>query len=372
MMKTIQEILVQLGEMAWNIYWGLAFGFILSSVIRAFVATETISEKLGKDNLKSLSLATFFGGISSSCSYAAASMSRTLLMKGASWANSLAFLISSTNLVFEIFIVIYSLLGLAFVGGEIVGGILFILVTAASIVLFFPKKVAEDAGKHLHHDHSDNHHHHSSSPTTKSTFKEKLKAASGHFYMDVMMVGKDILIGVAIAAVLSIIVPQSLWTKIFLNQNSELPQIAIVMWNALIGIVVAIVSFVCSVGNIVLAAVLWHGGITFGGVIAFILSDLVTLPMLLVYRKYYGFKATIGLFILLSVGIFITAIAVDYSFTWLNWIPQHPETALNTNQDIWVWNYKTILNILFIPTSIIYFFIGKKQMKTDMKMGHHH
>lgn len=371
-MKTIQEILVQLGEMSWNIYWGLAFGFILSSVIRAFIATETISKKLGKDNLKSLSLATFFGGISSSCSYAAASMSRTLLMKGASWANSLAFLISSTNLVFEIFIVIYSLLGVAFVGGEIVGGILFILITAVLIVLFFPKKVAEDAEKHLHQDHTEKHQHHHGSMKMKSAFKDKIKAASGHYYMDVMMVGKDILIGVAIAAVLSVVVPQSLWTKIFLNENSQLPQIVIIMWNALIGILVAIVSFVCSVGNIVLAAVLWHGGITFGGVIAFILSDLVTLPMLLVYRKYYGFKATVGLFILLSIGIFITAIALDYSFAWLNWIPQHPATALNTHQDVWVWNYKTILNIIFIPSSIIYFFIGKKQMKADMKMDHSH
>lgn len=363
MMKTIQEILVQLVEMAWNIYWGLAFGFILSSVIRAFVTTETISQKLGKNSLKSLGLATFFGGISSSCSYAAASMSRTLLMKGASWSNSLAFLISSTNLVFEIFIVIYSLLGIAFVGGEIVGGLLFIIITAALIVLFFPKKVAEDAEKHLQHEHADDHHH--SSSELKSSFKEKIKTASGHFYMDVMMVGKDILIGVAIAAILSVIVPQSLWTKIFLNENSQLPQIVVILWNALIGIAVAIVSFVCSVGNIVLAAVLWHGGITFGGVIAFVLSDLVTLPMLLVYRKYYGFKATIGLFILLSLGIFITAIALDYGFTWFNWIPKHPTEALNTNQNLWVWNYKTILNIVFIPTAIIYFFIGKKQMKVD-------
>lgn len=364
MIEILKNILIEFGKMSWSIYWGLSFGFILSAVIRAFIATETISSKLGKDSIKSVSLAAFFGGISSSCSYAAASMSRTLLMKGASWSNSVAFLIASTNLVFEIFIVIFSLLGAAFVAGELIGGLLFIIIASLLIVTFFPKKVKDDASEHIEeHQKMDHEHHHGDSSDKKeSFFKAKLKIASGHFYMDVMMVGKDILIGVAIAAILSVVVPKEFWTKIFLSDNQELPKVVILLWNSVLGILVAIISFVCSVGNIVLAAVLWHGGISFGGVFAFILSDLVTLPMLLVYRKYYGNKATITLFIILTVSILASALLIDFSFDLLHWIPETP-TGTVTNQEVFVWDYRTILNIILIPTGIGFFLLGRKQMK---------
>jgi hypothetical protein len=366
-METIQKILIEFGKMSWSIFWGLSFGFILSAIIRAFIATKTISDKLGENNLKALGLATFFGGISSSCSYAAASMSRTLIVKGASWTNATAFLIASTNLVFEIFIVIFTLLGTAFVLGEIAGGIIFIIIASLLIIKFFPKKIKDEADKHLEEnketsDHDDG----GGEDNHKSTIKEKLKMASHHFYMDVMMVGKDILIGVAIAAILSVLVPKEFWTKIFLSDNQDLPKIVILIWNTVLGIIVAILSFVCSVGNIVLAAVLWHGGISFGGVFAFILSDLVTLPMLLVYRKYYGNKATITLFIILSISILATALLVDFSFDIMGLIPKN-RTGTITGEEVFVWNYRTILNIILIPTSIIFFFMGRKEMKSSMK-----
>lgn len=366
-METIQKILIEFGKMGWSIYWGLAFGFILSAFIRAFISTEAISSKLGKNNLKSLGLAAVFGGISSSCSYAAASMSRTLIIKGASWRNAIAFLIASTNLVFEIFIVIFSLLGAAFVAGEIVGGFIFIIISSLLIVFFFPKKIKEEAGKHLEDEKKESKHQgEERSSSEKKSFLDKLKTASGHFYMDVTMVGKDILIGVAIAAILSVVVPKEFWTKIFLTDNQELPKIIILLWNSVLGILVAILSFVCSVGNVVLAAVLWHGGISFGGVFAFILSDLVTLPMLLVYRKYYGNKATITIFIILTISILATALLVDFSFDLLDWIPKTPQGTV-TDQAVFVWDYRTILNIILIPAGIGFFLLGRKQMK-DMKM----
>src|SRR5476651_1304764 len=148
-MDVIINILSQLAFMIWDIYWGLALGFILSSLIRAFISTESISARLGKDTVTSVSLSTFFGAISSSCSYAAASMARTLMIKGATWSNAVAFMVASTNLVFEIFIVIVSLLGWAFFGGEVIGGLFFIIISAILIIWFFPAKVKDEAKEHI-------------------------------------------------------------------------------------------------------------------------------------------------------------------------------------------------------------------------------
>jgi uncharacterized protein len=377
-MSILLKILSQLAFMVWDIYWGLALGFILSSLIRAFVSTESISSRLGKNSVASVGLSTLFGAISSSCSYAAASMARTLMIKGSTWSNAVAFMVASTNLVFEIFIVIVTLLGWAFFGGEVIGGVFFIIVSALLIIWLFPSKVEEDAKEHIDASEGKNsddhqmessccHHnmkmdneaedHHKSSPLAK------LKAASGHFYMDVTMVGKDVLIGLIVSAVLMVLVPDAFWKGLFLTGNSALPHFVVLSWNAIVGIIIAIFAFVCSVGNIVMAAVLWKGGISFGGVIAFILSDLVTIPMLMVFRKYYGNKTMWYLLAILVVSIFATSIFLDYSFAALHWIPKAHTGGMQMTDVHFKWNYATWLNIFFIPTSIAYFYWGRKGMK---------
>lgn len=376
-MPYVIKIATALFYMIWDIYWGLALGFILSSLVRAFISTEKISGKLGKDTLGSVSLSTFFGAISSSCSYAAASMARTLLIKGATWSNAVAFMVASTNLVFEIFIVIVSLLGWSFFGGEVLGGLFFIAVSALLIRWLFPPKVKEEARQHIVHiesRHSHGHEHHQNDvkhscchsrtkPKATITFLDKLKTASGHFNMDVSMVGKDILIGVVISAILMTLVPDSFWQSLFLSHNTQLPHFLVLCWNALIGSLVAIVAFVCSVGNIVMAAVLWHGGISFGGVIAFILSDLVTIPMLMVFRSYFGSKPMWYLLIIMVVSIFLTALFLDYTFDALHWLPKPHSGAMQMAEQHFQWNYATWLNLIFIPLSVAYFFWGKKNMK---------
>lgn len=371
------KIATALFYMIWDIYWGLALGFILSSLVRAFISTKKISGKLGKDTLGSVSLSTFFGAISSSCSYAAASMARTLLIKGATWSNAVAFMVASTNLVFEIFIVIVSLLGWSFFGGEVLGGLFFIAVSALLIRWLFPQKVKEEARQHIVHTesgqpHGHEHHqdevkhkccHTQTKPKAATTFLDKLKTASGHFNMDVSMVGKDILIGVVISAILMTLVPDSFWQGLFLSHNTNLPHFVVLCWNALIGILVAIVAFVCSVGNIIMAAVLWHGGISFGGVIAFILSDLVTIPMLMVFRNYYGNKPMLYLLLIMVASIFLTALFLDYTFAAFHWLPKLHSGAMQMAQQHFQWNYTTWLNLVFIPLSVGYFFWGKKNMK---------
>ena len=225
--------------MVWDIYWGLALGFILSSLIRAFVSTESISSRLGKNSVTAISLSTLFGAISSSCSYAAASMARALMIKGATWSNAVAFMVASTNLVFEIFIVIVSLLGWAFFGGEVIGGIFFIIISAIFISWFFPTKVKVEAKEHItasegkssddphaHHHMESSCCHHNMKMDSEDTHKDsagflaKLKTASGHYYMDVTMVGKDILIGLVVASFLMVLVPDAFWKGLFLTGNS--------------------------------------------------------------------------------------------------------------------------------------------------------
>jgi uncharacterized membrane protein YraQ (UPF0718 family) len=381
-MNVITNILAQLAYMVWDIYWGLALGFILSSLIRAFVSTESISARLGKDSVTALSLSTLFGAISSSCSYAAASMARALMIKGTTWSNAVAFMVASTNLVFEIFIVIVSLLGWAFFGGEVIGGLFFIIVSAILISRFFPAEVTDEVREHLtapeakksedphaHHqmEKSCCHHDMKMDDTKKHkdrpNFLSNLKTASGHYYMDVTMVGKDILIGLVVSAILMVVVPNAFWRGLFLSGNSTLPHFVVLSWNAIVGIFIAVIAFVCSVGNIVMAAVLWQGGISFGGVIAFILSDLVTIPMLMVFRKYYGNKTMWYLLIILIVSIFFTSLFLDYSFAALHWIPKAHTGGMQMIGRHFSWNYQTWLNLFFIPLSLLYFYWGKKSMK---------
>jgi len=381
-MSVMTKILTELAFMVWDIYWGLALGFILSSLIRAFVSTESISARLGKDSIAAVGLSTLFGAISSSCSYAAASMARTLMIKGSTWSNAVAFMVASTNLVFEIFVVIVSLLGWAFFGGEVIGGLFFIIISAILISRFFPSKVKEEAKENISKSEGkmsdDPHaHHHMETKSScchhnmkmdnnddkKLSLSAKLKTASGHYYMDVTMVGKDILIGLVVAAILMVLVPDTFWRGLFLTGNSALPHFAVLSWNAIVGILIAIFAFVCSVGNIVLAAVLWKGGISFGGVIAFILSDLVTIPMLMVFRKYYGNKTMWYLLGILVVSIFSTSLFLDYSFAALHWIPKPSASGMQMATEHFEWNYQTWLNLFFIPVSVIYFYWGRKSMK---------
>jgi uncharacterized membrane protein YraQ (UPF0718 family) len=381
-MNTIIKIFTELAYMVWDIYWGLALGFILSSVIRAFVSTESISSRLGKNSAASIGLSTFFGAVSSSCSYAAASMARTLMIKGSTWSNAVAFMVASTNLVFEIFIVIVSLLGWAFFGGEVIGGLFFIIISAILIIWFFPAKVKDEAKANIaasegknsddphghHHKESSCCHHHMNmekghADEQQPTFLSKLKTASGHYYMDVTMVVKDILIGLVVASILMVLVPDGFWRGLFLTGNSALPHFVVLSWNAIVGIVIAIFAFVCSVGNIVMAAVLWQGGISFGGVIAFILSDLVTIPMLMVFRKYYGNKTMWYLLAILVVSIFATSLFLDYSFAALHWIPKTHTGGMQMTNRHFKWDYQTWLNLFFIPVSIAYFYWGRKSMK---------
>ncbi|HIF9366604.1 permease [Photobacterium damselae] len=431
-------------NMVWQVYWPLAFGLILSSFIRHLLPVETVAKNLGKTTAKSLSLTTVLGMVSSSCSYAAASLSHTLLSKKSTVANAMAFLVSSTNLIVEMFIVLVALLGWTFFWGEILGGLILIVSAAFLFERFYPKDVEqelraklaqeqegsagghsdcgmdmssmkgehEDCGmdmssmKHDHHDmgamhmkgdhedcgmdmssmkherhdmgamnmkgeHEDcgmdmssmKHEHHDMSamkPTEpQSPMMEKITKSAGFFQMDLAMIGKEILIGVVVSSILIAVVPLEGWRTLFISNDAALPMWLHSFLDVVIGIFVAMIAYVCSVGNLLLAAALWHGGISFGGVIGFILSDVLTIPMMKVYQKYYGKRPAKWMVGLLFIAILFTGLCVDAIFHGFD-INVTTEGLRAINQDGFGLNLTTILNCVFIPLSIWYYRLGKK------------
>ena len=405
-------------NMVWQVYWPLAFGLILSSFIRHLLPVETVAKNLGKTTAKSLSLTTVLGMVSSSCSYAAASLSHTLLSKKSTVANAMAFLVSSTNLIVEMFIVLVALLGWTFFWGEILGGLILIVSAAFLFERFYPKDVEqelraklaqeqegsagghsdcgmdmssmkgehEDCGmdmssmKHEHHDmgamnmkgeHEDcgmdmssmKHEHHDMSamkPTEpQSPMMEKITKSAGFFQMDLAMIGKEILIGVVVSSILIAVVPLEGWRTLFISNDTALPMWLHSFLDVVIGIFVAMIAYVCSVGNLLLAAALWHGGISFGGVIGFILSDVLTIPMMKVYQKYYGKRPAKWMVGLLFIAILFTGLCVDAIFHGFD-INVTTEGLRAINQDGFGLNLTTILNCVFIPLSIWYYRLGKK------------
>ncbi|HIF9060678.1 TPA: permease [Photobacterium damselae] len=431
-------------NMVWQVYWPLAFGLILSSFIRHLLPVETVAKNLGKTTAKSLSLTTVLGMVSSSCSYAAASLSHTLLSKKSTVANAMAFLVSSTNLIVEMFIVLVALLGWTFFWGEILGGLILIVSAAFLFERFYPKDVEqelraklaqeqegsagghsdcgmdmssmksehedcgmdmssmkheyhdmgamhmkgehEDCGMdmssmmHEHHDmgamnmkgeHEDcgmdmssmKHEHHdmgAMKPTEpQSPMMEKITKSAGFFQMDLAMIGKEILIGVVVSSILIAVVPLEGWRTLFISNDAALPMWLHSFLDVVIGIFVAMIAYVCSVGNLLLAAALWHGGISFGGVIGFILSDVLTIPMMKVYQKYYGKRPAKWMVGLLFIAILFTGLCVDAIFHGFD-INVTTEGLRAINQDGFGLNLTTILNCVFIPLSIWYYRLGKK------------
>ncbi|MGD8319482.1 MAG: permease [Gemmatimonadota bacterium] len=362
------EILHHILGMAWKVGWGLVLGFAISGAIQAFVSKARIAEHLGEVSLRSVLLASGFGAASSSCSYAAASMSKSLYQKGAHIVTATAFLFASTNLVLEIGLVIWVLMGWRFVAAEFFGGMLLIGVVTVLLKWFAPRKVFEDARRHLERARDEEGHEHDHGGGTLPlrsilTFKG-VRAMARYYAMDFRMVGKDIILGLVIAGTLAALVPREWWATLFLSsQAGGHPGFWVSLENAVVGPFIAILSFVCSVGNIPLAAVLWNGGISFGGVVAFIFADLVTIPMILVYRRYYGWRPALVYSGYLLLTMIATALMVEYVFRWVGLAPETVSLSAPSIQgmDYFAWDYTTFLNIVVLPLGAWLGWVGSRK-----------
>ena len=351
------EILAEIGHalwiafaMFWEILWPLILGFGLSGVVQAVVSKGEMSKLLPDDSPKTLAIATGLGAASSSCSYAAVALARSIFRRGANFTAAMAFELASTNLVAELSIILIVLMGWQFALAEFAGGPLMVAIVAVLFRLFFSRKLVKQAKEqadkgikgamegHAEMDMSVE----GRSFWQRISSPEAITATSHYFVMDWAMVWKDIAGGLLIAGAISAWVPQNFWKTLFFTSHP----VAATVWGPIIGPVVAVLSFVCSVGNIPLAAVLWNGGISFGGVIAFIYADLIVLPIINIYRKYYGWKATAFVVIIFYFAMAAAALTIESVFRILGLVPQ--ERKAQVVEASISFNYTTVLNIIFL------------------------
>jgi uncharacterized membrane protein YraQ (UPF0718 family) len=339
------------GAMTWEILWALILGFALSAVVQAVVRRQTIVRALGDDRPRTLALATGLGAASSSCSYAAVALARSLFRKGASFTAAMAFEVASTNLVIELGIIMALLLGWQFTLAEFVGGPFMIVLLAVLFRLFLRSRLLADARVQADRGIAGSMEGHAAMDMSvggEGSVLRRLGSPAGvtsvsHvFVMEWAAVIRDIVIGLLIAGAVAAWVPMTFWESFFFTDHPVVSAI----WGPIIGPVVSVLSFVCSIGNVPLAAVLWNGGISFGGVISFIFADLIILPILNIYRKYYGIKMM--MFILWT--FYLTMVAAGYFveilFAVLHITPTDRDaTVLEPSIS---WNYTTVLNLVFL------------------------
>jgi uncharacterized protein len=345
------------GSMTWEILWALIFGFALSSVVQAVVRRSTIIRLLGDDRPRTLAMATGFGAASSSCSYAAVALARTLFRKGASFTAAMAFEIASTNLVVELGIILALIIGWQFTLAEFVGGPIMIVLVAVLFRLFLRKRLLEaarvQAGKGLAgsmegHAAMDMTSQGDGSLWSRLRSKEGLTSISHIFVMEWAAVIRDIVIGLLIAGAVAAWVPDSFWRHFFAVGHPLLSK----LWGPLIGPLVSLLSFVCSIGNVPLAGVLWNGGISFGGVVSFIFADLIILPILVIYRKYYGTRMMLFVLGSFYVTMVLAGYFVEFVFDALGLVPTSRHAKV-TEMAIH-WNYTSILNIVALVVAGVF------------------
>jgi len=341
--------------MFWEIFWALALGFGLSAVIQAVVSKGEMSTLLPDSRLSTLWRASWLGAVSSSCSYAAVAIARSMVQKGADFTAAIAFEFASTNLVIELGIILWLLVGWQFALAEYIGGFMMILLLALLFRLFLKKPLVDEAVAQANKGiagRMEGHAGHDMSVGGDGTVfqrmfsKEGMTAISHFFVMDILMMWKEIVGGLLITGALAAWVPQSVWQHFFLSgHHGFLPT----LWSAAIGPLVAVLSFVCSIGNVPLAAVLWNGGISFAGVISFIFADLLILPILSIYRKYYGMRMAVFLALTSYAAMVAAGLLVEGLFSLLHLIPsQRHALVLDPHVTL---NYTSVLNVLFLAVS---------------------
>jgi uncharacterized protein len=329
-------------QMAWEVWWALVLGFLFSGIVQAWVPRSRMEHALGGSGARQMGLATALGAASSSCSYAAVAIAKSMFQKGASLAAAISFQFASTNLVFELGIVIWIFLGWEFTLAEFVGGLVLIVLMWIGIRLFVSRRVEEEARVHAR-DARTGHEHVSAQSERRFLSLEAWSDVAHNFRADWEMLWKEITAGFVIAGFIALL-PMDFFNRLFVTDAPDTLRLA---ENVVVGPVVAALSFVCSVGNVPLAAVLWAGGISFSGVIAFIYADLIVIPIALIYRKYYGAKVAALIVALMLGAMIVAALLVDGLFSALELIPdERPSIESITERGI-EWNYTTWLNIVF-------------------------
>lgn len=367
--------------MGWEILWPLVLGFALSGAIQAVVSKQQMSKLLPDDRPRTLAIASGLGAASSSCSYAAVALARSLFRKGANFTAAMAFEVASTNLVVELGVIMIVLLGWQFTAAEFVGGPLMILILAILFRRFLTPKLVSAAreqaekglvGRMEGHAAMDDMAVKGGGTVWRKLWSVQGRTATSHFFiMDWASIWTDIVLGLLIAGALAAWVPEGWWRALFFANHHAWS----VVWGPLVGPLIAILSFVCSVGNVPLAAVLWNGGISFGGVVSFIFADLIVFPILRIYKKYYGFKMAVFIFGMFYIAMAVTGYLVEGIFAILHLTPNERNAKVLAAHISF--NYTSVLNAVFLllAASLMYRFFrtgGPMMLKMMNKPGHEH
>ncbi len=336
--------------MFWETLWPLILGFGLSGAVQAFVSRDSMQKKMGDHRPASIARASGYGMVSSSCSYAASAMSKSLFVKGADFVASTVFMFASTNLVLELGIVLIVLMGWQFAAAEFVGGAIMIVLMTVLGGLWFRGRMIAQARERLEAESASGHQHGPEENTelqqepwgTKLRSKGGWANAATYTMADLTMLRRELVIGYTVAGFLAVLVPVHVWNTVFLHGHGFWTSLE----NVIVGPFIAIISFVCSIGNVPLAAALWSGGISFGGVISFIFADLIALPLLLIYRRYYGTRMTLRMLTLFWAVMSTAGLITEGIFWSLGAIPATRPTTIAPAH--FQWNYTTYLNIIFL------------------------
>jgi uncharacterized membrane protein YraQ (UPF0718 family)/YHS domain-containing protein len=337
--------------MFWETLWALILGFTLSGIVQAFVSKNKLQRYMGDHRPASVARASGFGMVSSSCSYAATAMAKSLFQKGADFTSAMIFMFASTNLVLELGIVLLVLMGWQFALAEFIGGpIMIVLLALVGGVVFTPKLVRA-ARQRLDSEAPQHAHDQGASIKSKAAWGD----AAAFTIADIKMLRKELVIGYLVAGFLTVLVPMDWWNELFFHGHGFWTTLQ----NVILGPFIAVISFVCSIGNVPMAAALWHGGISFGGVISFIFADLIALPLVLIYRKYYGTQLTLRLFFTFWGVMAAAGLAVEGIFVLFDAVPtDRPDTVVETT---FHWNYTAILNIIFIALFVVLYVVYRNR-----------
>ncbi len=354
--------------MSWEVWWALVLGFAISAIVQAWVPRARIENAMSGSGARPVGLASVLGAASSSCSYAAIAIAKSLFQKGASAATALAFQFASTNLVWELGLVLWVLIGWQFTVGEYLGGIVMIVLMTLMLRAFVSRRLEEQAREHAQRADSGHQHH---SAGEHMSIRERVTSAAAwsdvahNFRGDWQMLWREIALGFLIAGFVAQL-GNDFFNSLFLTgTGGALATIE----NAVVGPLIAVLSFVCSVGNVPLAAVLWSGGIGFAGVLAFLFADLIVLPIVLAYRKYYGWPFTVRIVALMYVTMVLAALAVDAVFSALGLAPSGPRPSRASVFGGISVDYKLLLNILALAVFAALFWLTRSRGARDPVCG---
>ena len=350
--------------MFWETLWPLILGFGLAGAVQAFVSREAMQRRLGNHRPRSVVRASAYGMASSSCSYAASAMAKSLFAKGADYIAAMVFMFASTNLVIELGIVLVVLMGWQFAVSEFVGGIIMIVLLATLGALWLRGRVVVEARQRLASADEDHEHGHGpASGGLPQPWSTRARTAAGwadsatYTMSDLIMLRRELVIGYTVAGFLAVLVPTSVWQAVFISGHGFWTTVE----NAIVGPFIAVISFVCSIGNVPLAAALWTGGISFGGVIAFIFADLIAFPLLMIYRRYYGSRLMVRMLIVFWALMSTAGLLTELLFGAAGLVPTYrPVTVAPAH---FSWNYTTYLNLVFLVAFALLYWLYRNRAR---------